>query len=184
MRGDLRPSMMPVAPAAIHNDKPSTKPKLGFSIESIVGLSTPPNDSTTKRADDSEGEVAPLTPPPAHTTHQKSSPTYYRSDEIYGSYGNFHQHQQQQQQRVMQPQHRTHHEFVSPIAAYHPSVMSHHYGAGLSLGHCHPGQYPLASYLVNRDYGSYPSWLMARQPRILPYRPQGKSGFFDHLEMS
>ncbi|GIY94453.1 homeotic protein empty spiracles [Caerostris extrusa] len=60
----------------------------------------------------------------------------------------------------------------SPIA--YPSVMPHYGPSAISLGHC--GQYPLTSYLVNRDYSSYP-WLMARQPRILPYRPQGKMNF-------
>ncbi|KAG8183787.1 hypothetical protein JTE90_002940 [Oedothorax gibbosus] len=166
MRGDLRPSMMPVAPAAIH--KTSTdRPKLGFSIESIVGLSTP---STKPSDDSSEGEVpTPLTPPPAHTkTTSSSPPSFFRSpgEDIYG-YPSYHQ-------RMLQ--HRPS-EYVSPMAAaYHPSVMQHYAPAALSLGHCHSGQYPLASYLVNRDYGSYPSWLVARNPRILPYRPAGPGG--------
>ncbi|CAL1292747.1 unnamed protein product [Larinioides sclopetarius] len=183
MRGDLRPSMMPMAPAAILSPHRTTtnpsKPKLGFSIESIVGLES---KSTNKRSpspeDDrcSDGEITTITPPPAHTQQKLSTSTgspYYRApvEDIYSGYGQY------GPQRVLPTRtsdytHRG--DLVAPHATSshltYPSVMSH-YGPALPLGHC-PGQYPLASYLVNRDYSSYP-WLMARQPRILPYRPQG-----------
>ncbi|KFM58807.1 Homeotic protein empty spiracle, partial [Stegodyphus mimosarum] len=182
MRGDLKTSMMPVAPAAMlppHRTTTSSKPKLGFSIESIVGLQTTTRSKGSASPEDddrcSDGEVTTITPPPAHT-HNKmptsSSPPYYRtsSEDIYSNYSHY------CPQRVLPTRtsdytHRG--DLVQPQASgplAYPSVMSH-YGSALSLGHCH-GQYPLASYLVNRDYPTYP-WVMARQPRILPYRPQG-----------
>ncbi|GFV92687.1 homeotic protein empty spiracles [Trichonephila clavipes] len=184
MRGDLRTSMMPVAPAAIlpphRTATNSSKPKLGFSIESIVGLEAKTNTKRSPSPEDddrcSDNEITTITPPPAHS-HQKltssSGSPYYRApvEDIYSGYSQF------TPQRVLPARtsdypHRG--DLVAPHATNspltYPSVMSH-YGPTLSLGHC-PGQYPLASYLVNRDYASYP-WLMARQPRILPYRPQG-----------
>ncbi|XP_054719126.1 homeobox protein EMX2-like [Uloborus diversus] len=184
MRGDLKTSMMPVAPAALlppHRTTPS-KPKLGFSIESIVGLepTTTKNKIQTSLEEDShcsDGEITRLSPPPAHIKMPtSSSPPYYRtpSEDIYSSYGQYGPH------RVLPtrtPDYPHRGDLIPPQASVgglsYPSVMSH-YNSALSLGHCH-GQYPLTSYLVNRDYPSYP-WLMARQPRILPYRPQGPQG--------
>lgn len=178
MRGDLKISMMPVAPAATlpphRSPATSGKPKLGFSIESIVGLSNPkvPQDNDGPCSD---GEAPPRTPPPAHVHHKVSTPStppYYRTEDIYAAYGHY------GPQRVMSspklPDYRNELAMTghsAPSALSYPSVMSP-YGSPLPLGHCH-GQYPMPSYLVNRDYPTSYSWLMARQPRILPYRPQG-----------
>lgn len=178
MRGDLKISMMPVAPAATlphRSPANSGKPKLGFSIESIVGLPSskvPPPDADGPCSD---GEVTAITPPPAHIHHKISAPStppYYRTDDIYSSYGHY------GPQRVLSSAKMSDYRnelsmtaHSAPSTLTYPTVMSP-YGSPLPLGHCH-GQYPLTSYLVNRDYPSYP-WLMARQPRILPYRPQGK----------
>lgn len=181
MRGDLKISMMPVAPAATlpshHTSASSGKPKLGFSIESIVGLSNskvPPSDNDGD-GPCSDGEVAPITPPPAHVHHKLSTPgtpPYYRTEDIYSSYGPYgHQRMMSSPKIADYRNELAMSAHSAPSSLTYPSVMSP-YGSPMPLGHCH-GQYPLTSYLVNRDYHSYP-WLMARQPRILPYRPQGK----------
>lgn len=188
MRGDFTTSMMPVAPAATlppHRiAATSAKPKLGFSIESIVGLSSSKVSPTDNDGPCSDGEVTPITPPPAHINSKVSTPgtpPYYRSEDIYSSYGPYAQQRMMSSAKISDYRNElamTGHS--APSSLTYPSVMSP-YGSPLSLGHCH-GQYPLASYLVNRDYHSYP-WLMARQPRILPYRPQGKINFFFKSEI-
>ncbi|XP_015904685.1 homeobox protein EMX1 [Parasteatoda tepidariorum] len=184
MRGDLKTSMMPLAPAAMlpshRTATSSNKPKLGFSIESIVGLEpSSKNKSPPVPEDDdhcSDGEVTTLTPPPAHShsklTTSSNSPFYRVGEDLYPSYG---QYTPQRIPPTRAPEYAHRGEMLSPHGQHgalpYPSVMSP-YGAAIGLGHCH-GQYPLSSYLVNRDYPSY-TWMMSRQqPRILPYRPQG-----------
>lgn len=174
MRGDFKQSMMPVAPTALlplHRTSTNPgKPKLGFSIESIVGLEASKNTRSSTPEDDrcSDGDVTAITPPPAHTNHKLSSNPCYRAEDIYSGYlphralpGR--QSDYGHRGDMLPPQ-------TAAGALAYPPVMSH-YNTAFSLGHCH-GQYPLTSYLVNRDYSAYP-WLMGRQPRILPYRPQG-----------
>lgn len=171
--------MAPIALMPLHTTTTAPKPKLGFSIESIVGR------DHRKNSDDkgSDGEMTTITPPPAHN-HKISS--FYRTSEPSG----LHSHlgvtrtaEEYAPRRDLLPPTSA----VTPPGAvgfhHHPTIVSPYSTDALtamSMGPCH-SPYPLTSYLVGREYSPYP-WLLSRQPRLLPYRPQGhqNAGFILH----
>ncbi|CAH2001717.1 unnamed protein product [Acanthoscelides obtectus] len=183
----LRPNMMPLAPTPVV--AVPSKPKIGFSIDSIVGGQSSPQHSPIQTSvsptSDSENRLnhssaaspqrTPNTSPkppimvpgiPAHTL-VRPSPTY--DPNLVPKNG------------FLQP------EMMHNHPGQHPFALAAHFqgaalAAALSSGqHGFPGQpSPLAQHAQPRDsYPLYP-WLLSRHGRIFPHRFPGGE-YLDHM---
>ncbi|KAF6209993.1 hypothetical protein GE061_015748 [Apolygus lucorum] len=149
--------MMPLAPTPVM--AVPSKPKIGFSIDSIVGGSPEPEDDDSRHSASpkSSGSSSPLDPgrsPPPLLRPSALPPMHHQHKGLY---------------------HMSHHEMGANQLALAAAAAQQFHAAGLAaaLGPPHQGQPPFHHQQPPRDsYPLYP-WLLSRHGRIFPHRFPG-----------
>ncbi|XP_067125745.1 homeobox protein EMX2-like [Centruroides vittatus] len=154
--------MMPLAPIPVL--PVCSKPKLGFSIESIVGKES---GETSPVRECNRNETKSLSPPPAHVR----SPTHCRNEQPVIPVPTF---------PVVS---NTPAAYLDSLCGVRSGIYADtQYAGQVGLNSCPPQLQPVSPFLLGREtYPLYP-WLLTRHPRFLPHRIPGPdgSGFLLH----